>query len=235
MRESLGVEALTDAITAEPPNWLAKRRLDVRRRERSQRIGHYIDVSRCSHGHLPRSTNVIPRKARSRIIGSVARTCSPPTVAPGDNGRKRKSRRALGGDTAGQNSVDAQWNLGRPPKDRSFPSQLRRTFRLLPRSGSRVRIPSPAPIFFKQISESERSFGVVFCFPASDATAGEAGGSRLRRTAAGSWSSSACAASSGHDPSARHAATEAAGLGRKRRLWTRQCAAGAGHPVRSSP
>ena len=46
----------------------------------------------------------------------------------------------------------------------------------LPRSGSRVRIPSPAPIFFKQISESERSFGVVFCFPASDTTAGEAGG-----------------------------------------------------------
>jgi hypothetical protein len=42
----------------------------------------------------------------------------------------------------------------------------------LPRS--RVRIPSPAPNFFKQISESERSFGVVFCFPASDAKAGEA-------------------------------------------------------------
>ena len=110
MRESLGVEALTDPITTEPPSWLAKSRLNVRRRERSQRIGHYIDVSRCSHGHLPRSNNVTPRKARSRITGSVARACSPPTVAPGDSGRKRKSRRALGGDTTGQNSVDDQWN-----------------------------------------------------------------------------------------------------------------------------
>jgi hypothetical protein len=49
-------------------------------------------------------------------------------------------------------------------------------FPTLPRSGSRVRIPSPAPNFFKLINESEGSVRDFFCFPASGVKAGEAGG-----------------------------------------------------------
>src|SRR3984885_11085265 len=46
----------------------------------------------------------------------------------------------------------------------------------LPRLGSRVRIPSPAPKFLKEISDIVRSFGAFFCFPALACRAGEAWG-----------------------------------------------------------
>ena len=46
----------------------------------------------------------------------------------------------------------------------------------LPRLGSRVRIPSPAPNFLKEINDFERSFGPVCRFPAPDVRAGEAWG-----------------------------------------------------------
>jgi hypothetical protein len=45
-----------------------------------------------------------------------------------------------------------------------------------PRLGSRVRIPSPAPNFLKEINFLERPFGAVFCFPASLSKIGEAEG-----------------------------------------------------------
>jgi hypothetical protein len=56
MREALGVEALADTITSEPASRLGKDRLDVGRRKKFQWIDPRIDVSRCSHGQLPRST-----------------------------------------------------------------------------------------------------------------------------------------------------------------------------------
>jgi hypothetical protein len=69
----------------------------------------------------------------------------------------------------------------------------------LPRSGSRVRIPSPAPIFFRLINESEGSVGVFFCFPASGREAGEARGKQAcsglsagLRTSTGSKQSGYC-------------------------------------------
>src|SRR5260370_41020571 len=46
----------------------------------------------------------------------------------------------------------------------------------LPRLGSRVRIPSPAPNFLKKISDMDRSLGIAFCFPALACSAGEAWG-----------------------------------------------------------
>ena len=46
----------------------------------------------------------------------------------------------------------------------------------LPRLGSRVQIPSPAPGFLREIKALERSFGASFCFPALGAGAGEAPG-----------------------------------------------------------
>ena len=46
----------------------------------------------------------------------------------------------------------------------------------LPRLGSRVRIPSPAPNFLREINGLERSFGAVFCFPALVWETGEAWG-----------------------------------------------------------
>ncbi len=52
----------------------------------------------------------------------------------------------------------------------------RRRHATLPRLGSRVRIPSPAPDFLNEIIVLKRSFGAVFCFPAHRAGAGEAPG-----------------------------------------------------------
>ena len=49
-------------------------------------------------------------------------------------------------------------------------------FHLLPRLGSRVRIPSPAPDFLNEIRVLKRSLGAVFCFPAHRVGAGEAPG-----------------------------------------------------------
>ena len=46
----------------------------------------------------------------------------------------------------------------------------------LPRLGSRVRIPSPAPNFLKEINSLERSFGAVFRFPRPGRETGEAWG-----------------------------------------------------------
>jgi hypothetical protein len=53
----------------------------------------------------------------------------------------------------------------------------------LPRLGSRVRIPSPAPIFLKEIRCLERSLGAVFCFLDPSAKPGEAAESVKRRVA----------------------------------------------------
>ena len=47
---------------------------------------------------------------------------------------------------------------------------------ILPRLGSRVRIPSPAPDFSREISFLERSFRAVLCFPARASETGEAWG-----------------------------------------------------------
>ena len=44
----------------------------------------------------------------------------------------------------------------------------------MPRLGSRVRIPSPAPDFIKELSGLERSFGAAFCFPGLWTGVGEA-------------------------------------------------------------
>lgn len=44
--------------------------------------------------------------------------------------------------------------------------------------------PSPAPDFFREITILERPLGAVFCFPASAAEVGEAGGSSSRRNLA---------------------------------------------------
>ena len=55
----------------------------------------------------------------------------------------------------------------------------------LPRLGSRVRIPSPAPNFLKEISFLERSFGAVFCFPASLCETGEAWGKQQEEDRSG--------------------------------------------------
>ncbi len=52
----------------------------------------------------------------------------------------------------------------------------RTAFSILPRLGSWVRIPSPAPDFLKKISGLERSFGAAFCFPGLRAVVGEARG-----------------------------------------------------------
>jgi hypothetical protein len=46
----------------------------------------------------------------------------------------------------------------------------------LPRLGSRVRIPSPAPKFLKKSNRLERSFRAAFCFPARGSETGEAWG-----------------------------------------------------------
>ena len=48
----------------------------------------------------------------------------------------------------------------------------------LPRSGSSVRIPSPAPIFLEQISCLERVLGILLCFPVASAHSGKHGGSK---------------------------------------------------------
>jgi hypothetical protein len=48
MRKTTRIEALADTIAAEPAARLAENRLDIGRRQRPQRIGHRIDVSRCS-------------------------------------------------------------------------------------------------------------------------------------------------------------------------------------------
>jgi hypothetical protein len=53
MREPLRVEALADTVAAEPTRGLAESPLDVGRRERTQRISYWIDISRCSHGSCP--------------------------------------------------------------------------------------------------------------------------------------------------------------------------------------
>ena len=47
---------------------------------------------------------------------------------------------------------------------------------ILPRLGSWVQIPSPAPVFLNKFRGLERSFGAVFCFPAHRVGAGEAMG-----------------------------------------------------------
>ena len=57
----------------------------------------------------------------------------------------------------------------------------------LRRLGSRVRILSPAPDFLEKISDIERSFEAVFCFPALACRAGEAAGSRLQRAHSRLW------------------------------------------------
>ena len=46
----------------------------------------------------------------------------------------------------------------------------------LPRLGSRVRIPSPAPNFLDEVNGLEQFFGAFFCFPASLSEIGEAWG-----------------------------------------------------------
>jgi hypothetical protein len=53
---------------------------------------------------------------------------------------------------------------------------LLRWFPTLPRLGSGVRIPSPAPKFLKKSNRLERSFRAVFCFPARVSETGEAWG-----------------------------------------------------------
>jgi hypothetical protein len=87
MREPLRVEALADTVTAEPTSGLAESPLDVGRRERAQRISHWIDVSRCSHGfpNRPIATN---RGAHLRNTGSVAHTRSPSRLALRGNTRE---------------------------------------------------------------------------------------------------------------------------------------------------
>ena len=57
----------------------------------------------------------------------------------------------------------------------------------LPRLGSRVRIPSPAPDFLKKISGLERSFGAAFCFPGLWAGVGEALGKQPAAGCGGRW------------------------------------------------
>jgi hypothetical protein len=52
----------------------------------------------------------------------------------------------------------------------------RRRRATLPRLGSRVRIPSPAPDFLNEIRVLKRSFGAVFCFPGLGVGIGEAPG-----------------------------------------------------------
>jgi len=54
MREALGIEALADTIAApNQPRGLRKNRLDIGPPSRGpQRIGHWIDVSRCSQKSL---------------------------------------------------------------------------------------------------------------------------------------------------------------------------------------
>jgi hypothetical protein len=70
MWKALRIEALADTIAAEPAARLAENRLDIGRRQRPQRIGHWIDVSRCGHNQLPRSSKMTTRrKARSRSLG----------------------------------------------------------------------------------------------------------------------------------------------------------------------
>src|SRR5580693_826507 len=54
------------------------------------------------------------------------------------------------------------------------PAALRRN------AQSRVRIPSPAPDFPREISFVERSFGAFFCFPAPGTKTGEAGGKQQK-------------------------------------------------------
>ena len=43
MRKTTRIEALADTIAAEPAARLAENRLDIGRRQRPQRIGHWID------------------------------------------------------------------------------------------------------------------------------------------------------------------------------------------------
>jgi hypothetical protein len=101
-----------------------------------------------------------------------------------------KSASSAWSETEWESSIGCRVVVAATPHDHHVPRHLPLLVNLakqscrpttLPRSGSRVRIPSPAPIFFKQISESEGSCGVVFCFPASGTTAREAGGSRQRQ------------------------------------------------------
>jgi hypothetical protein len=53
MREASGIQTFANTITAEPASGLAEKRLDVGRRERPQRLGHWNYVSRLRHGHFP--------------------------------------------------------------------------------------------------------------------------------------------------------------------------------------
>jgi hypothetical protein len=55
----------------------------------------------------------------------------------------------------------------------------------LPRLESRVRIPSPAPNFLKEMIGLERSFGAVFCFPDLDDETGEAWGKQQNACCSG--------------------------------------------------
>jgi hypothetical protein len=215
MWEPLRVEALADTVAAEPASGLAESRLDVGRRERPQRIGFWIDVSRFSHGQVPLIDQGRLPDAHSRITGSVAHARSPSRLAP--RGKAQEGQTDEGGRDGYRGIEFGQKSCRLGGCRRTVASKLMSPddVRLLPRSGSRVRIPSPAPIFFKQISELKRSFGVVFCFPVSDAKAGEAGGgSRLRRNATGSRSASA---SFDHQRPAERATMEAGGLLGKRR------------------
>ncbi|MGH7075745.1 MAG: hypothetical protein ACREFD_16335, partial [Stellaceae bacterium] len=50
---------------------------------------------------------------------------------------------------------------------------------------SRLRIPSPAPVFLIEINVPERSFGAVFCFPAVLRKTGEAWGKRQEEDRSG--------------------------------------------------
>jgi len=57
----------------------------------------------------------------------------------------------------------------------------------LPRLGSRVRIPSPAPGFLKEIKKLEDALRGVFCFPDIGAKIGEAGGKQRKARSSGLW------------------------------------------------
>jgi len=69
--------------------------------------------------------------------------------------------------------------------DNPVKALLAMRFATLPRLGSRVRIPSPAPNFFKNINLLERPFGTILCFPAGLGEPGEAWGKRQREDRSG--------------------------------------------------
>ena len=100
MREPLRVEALADTVAAEPTSGLAESPLDVGRRERTQRIRYWIDVSRCSHG-FPNRSMATTGEAHLRITGSVAHTRSRSRIALEETHGKGKSIKAVETDTVG--------------------------------------------------------------------------------------------------------------------------------------